>query len=78
MKNLRYLGINREKVICVGDSINDMSMLRYAGMGVAMGNAQDKVKQSADYVTLSHDEDGVANVIDKFMTPASKEKDDNV
>ena len=55
-----------------------MSMLRYAGMGVAMGNAQDKVKQSADYVTLSHDEDGVANVIDKFMTPASKEKDDNV
>ena len=77
-KLMRYLGINREKVICVGDSINDMSMLRYAGMGVAMGNAQDKVKQSADYVTLSHDEDGVANVIDKFMTPASKEKDDNV
>ena len=45
------------------------------GMGVAMGNAQDKVKQAADYVTLSHNEDGVANVINKFMTPASKKKE---
>ena len=45
-KLMRYLDINREKVICVGDSINDMPMLRYAGMGVAMGNAQDKVKQA--------------------------------
>ena len=74
-KLMRYLDINREKVICVGDSINDMPMLRYAGMGVAMGNAQDKVKQAADYVTLSHNEDGVANVINKFMTPASKKKE---
>ena len=74
-KLMRYLDINRDKVICVGDSINDMPMLRYAGMGVAMGNAQDKVKQSADYVTLSHNEDGVANVINKFMKPASVKKD---
>ena len=74
-KLMRYLDINRDKVICVGDSINDMPMLRYAGMGVAMGNAQDKVKQLADYVTLSHNEDGVANVINKFMKPASVKKD---
>lgn len=73
-KLMRYLDINREKVICIGDSMNDMPMLRYAGMGVAMGNAQEKIKQSADYVTLSNNEDGVANVIEKFMKPALEKK----
>ena len=73
-KLMRYLDINREKVICIGDSMNDMPMLRYAGMGVAMGNAQEKIKQSADYVTLSNNEDGVANVIEKFMKPVSEKK----
>lgn len=43
-------------------------MLRYAGMGVAMGNAQKEVKEMADYVTASNDEDGIVNVISKFMT----------
>ena len=55
-----------------------MKKMIYLDNAATTPTAQDKVKQSADYVTLSHDEDGVANVIDKFMTPASKEKDDNV
>lgn len=68
-KLVKHLEIPREKVICIGDSYNDMPMLRFAGMGVAMGNAQKEVKEMADYVTASNDEDGIVNVIDKFMTP---------
>lgn len=68
-KLVKHLEIPREKVICIGDSYNDMPMLRFAGMGVAMGNAQQEVKEMADYITASNDEDGIVNVIDKFMTP---------
>lgn len=67
-KLAKHLDMQREKVICIGDSYNDLPMLRYAGMGVAMGNAQKEVKDMADYVTTSNDEDGVVNVIKKFMT----------
>ncbi len=67
-KLIKHLEIPREKVICIGDSYNDLPMLRFAGMGVAMGNAQQEVKEMADYVTASNDEDGIVNVIDKFMT----------
>ncbi len=42
-------------------------MIEYAGLGVAMGNATDEIKEMADYVTLSNDEDGVAHVINKFI-----------
>jgi cell division protease FtsH len=68
-KLMKYLDINKNKVICVGDSFNDLSMLRYAGKGVAMGNAQQEVKDAADYITASNDEDGIVEVIRKFMTP---------
>jgi hydroxymethylpyrimidine pyrophosphatase-like HAD family hydrolase len=54
-------------MICCGDGFNDLSMIRYAGLGVAMSNAQDVVKESADYITLSNDEDGIVHVIEKFM-----------
>ncbi len=74
-KLVKHLDIQREKVICIGDSYNDLPMLRFAGMGVAMGNAQQEVKEIADYVTTSNDEDGIVNVIDKFMTPKPEEKD---
>lgn len=67
-KLAKHLDMQREKVICIGDSYNDLPMLRYAGMGVAMGNAQKEVKDMADYVTTSNDEDGIVNVIKKFMT----------
>lgn len=62
-----HYGIRREEMIAIGDGYNDISMLEYAGMGVAMGNAPDDIKQRADYVTLSNEEDGVAHVIEKFI-----------
>ncbi len=52
--------------IAFGDGSNDMSMIREAGIGVAMSNAIDEIKEEADYVTLSCDEDGVAEGIKKF------------
>lgn len=61
------LGIAREEIIAIGDGYNDMGMIKYAGLGVAMANAEDEVKESADFVTLSNEEDGVAHVIEKFI-----------
>lgn len=62
-----WLGIPRSAIIAVGDNFNDIDMLEYAGLGIAMGNAPDAVKQRADAVTLSNDEDGVAAVIDRYF-----------
>ena len=62
-----HFGIRREEMIAVGDGFNDLSMIEYAGLGVAMGNAPDAIKLKADYVTFSNDEDGVAHVLDKFV-----------
>lgn len=62
-----HYGIKREEMIAVGDGFNDISMIKYAGLGVAMDNAPEEVKQASDFVTLSNDEDGVAYVIDKFL-----------
>ncbi len=75
-KLMKFLDIKRDKVICVGDSFNDLPMLRYAGKGVAMGNAQAEVKEAADYVTASNDEDGIVEVIQKFMTPKEPQEVD--
>ncbi|WP_273225712.1 Cof-type HAD-IIB family hydrolase [Geosporobacter ferrireducens] len=61
------LGVKQEEVICFGDNENDISMLEYAGLGVAMGNADEIVKERANYVTLTNDEDGVAAAIKKFV-----------
>lgn len=62
------LGIDRTDVICCGDGYNDISMIRWAGMGVAMANARTPVKEAADYVTLSCDEDGIAALIDRLLS----------
>lgn len=62
-----FYNINREEIICIGDNENDVSMLKFAGLGVAMGNADDKVKSIADYVTDTNNNDGVAKVIEKFV-----------
>lgn len=64
---LPILGVDREHVICCGDGFNDISMIRYAGLGVAMANAQTEVKEAADYITASNDEDGIVQVIREFM-----------
>lgn len=63
------LDIKREEIIAVGDNENDYSMIEYAGFGVAMGNGEDKIKNIADYITLSNDQDGVAYMIKKFVLP---------
>jgi len=62
-----YYGIDRSGMIAVGDGYNDLSMIEYAGLGVAMANSPDDVKEKADYITLSNEEDGVAHVISKFI-----------
>jgi Cof subfamily protein (haloacid dehalogenase superfamily) len=62
-----YYGIDRSEMIAVGDGYNDLSMIEYAGLGVAMANSPDYVKEKADYITLSNEEDGVAHVINKFI-----------
>ncbi|WP_394679865.1 Cof-type HAD-IIB family hydrolase [uncultured Exiguobacterium sp.] len=61
------LGIAQEEVIACGDGNNDLSMIEWAGLGVAMANAADTVKEKAQYMTASNDEDGVALVVEKFM-----------
>lgn len=60
------LKIPAEHVMAVGDSRNDVPMLRWAGIGVAMANAASEVQDAADYVTSSNDEDGVARAIERF------------
>jgi len=61
------LGLDMSQVIAMGDSVNDLSMIREAGLGVAMGNAQELIKAEADIVTASNEEDGVARVIRKYI-----------
>ncbi|HCD10628.1 MAG TPA: Cof-type HAD-IIB family hydrolase, partial [Thermoanaerobacter sp.] len=62
-----YLGIEREEMIAIGDSENDIEMIKFAGLGVAVENAIDEVKKVADFITKSNMEDGVKYVIDKFI-----------
>ena len=59
-------GIPRESIMACGDGDNDVHLLREVGFGVAMANAQSQVKDVADYITSSNDEDGVARAIEKF------------
>lgn len=60
-------GISAEETICIGDNENDISMIEYAGCGVAMGNGADALKSAADYVTDTNDNDGVAKAIEKLV-----------
>jgi Cof subfamily protein (haloacid dehalogenase superfamily) len=62
----RHLGFNPQYTIAFGDGGNDSSMIRRAGIGVAMGNALDSLKQEADYTTTSVDEDGIRNALRHF------------
>lgn len=64
---LRHLQLSKEEMVACGDGFNDLSMIEYAGLGVAMENAKPVVKKAADYVTLSNDKDGIVHVIDKFF-----------
>ena len=59
--------IDRSQIIAMGDQLNDVSMIEFAGVGVAMGNATDEVKSRANMVTLTNDEDGVKHALDILM-----------
>ena len=61
------LKISPKNIMAIGDSRNDVGMLEYANVSVAMGNAEDFVKERADYVTLSNNDDGVYEAIKKFI-----------
>ena len=69
-KLLDHLGMQVEDLIACGDGYNDLTMIQYAGVGVAMANAQQIIKDNADYITLSNDEDGLVHVIDRFILNA--------
>lgn len=62
-----YLGKTADETAAFGDGFNDCSMIEYAGLGVAMGNAQEPVKDVADEITKTNDEDGVAVVVERFL-----------
>jgi len=66
MESLRYvttLFLPKEKTISIGDNENDIEMIQYAGIGVAVGNAAETVKQISDIVTVSNDEHALAKII---------------
>ena len=63
---LEYFGLNASETMAFGDGGNDIPMLRFAEIGVAMGNASEAVKSEANYVTSSVDEDGIANALKHF------------
>ena len=62
-----YIGINMEEIITIGDNFNDETMLKMAGVGVAMGNADDKIKKISNFITKDNGEDGVAYAVNKFL-----------
>ena len=59
--------IKKSEIIAIGDNFNDIDMIQFAGLGIAMGNAPDIVKKYADEITSSNDEDGVAEAISKYI-----------
>ncbi len=67
LRLLNSIGFSSDQMICCGDGYNDITMIECAGLGVAMANAQSEVIESADFVTASNNEDGIAQVIEMFM-----------
>ncbi len=63
----RLLDVRKDQMMAVGDSPNDIAMIKAAGLSIAMGNGEDEVKEAADFVTLSNRDDGVAFAIEKFV-----------
>jgi Cof subfamily protein (haloacid dehalogenase superfamily) len=63
---IKHFGFKLEETMAFGDGGNDIGMLRHAGIGIAMGNANDEVKAAADYVTASVDEDGIYKALKHF------------
>jgi Cof subfamily protein (haloacid dehalogenase superfamily) len=59
--------IDRDGVMAIGDALNDLGMIQWAGLGIAVHNAHPRVRQAADYITASNDEDGVAEALEMFV-----------
>ena len=66
MHLLERYGLKREEIVAFGDAENDIEMLQYAGIGVAMGNATEAAKAAADYVTADIDDDGIWKALKKL------------
>ena len=66
LKLCAYLNIDPSQTMAFGDGLNDVTMLKTAGIGVAMGNAAPQVKEAADFITDTNDNDGVAKAIEQF------------
>lgn len=67
LKLAKVYGAGAENIMAIGDSQNDIDMLKAAGFPVVMANAADEIKQYANYITLTNDEDGVAAAVEKFV-----------
>lgn len=63
----KYYGIGQERIMAIGDGLNDLDMLEWAGLGVAMDNAHPQTKALADYVTTDNNNDGVAQALKTFV-----------
>jgi hypothetical protein len=68
----RHLGCTMDQTIAMGDAWNDREMILAAGLGVAMGNSIEALKEIADYVTFTNNEEGVRHVIEKFVLHAAE------
>ena len=64
---LEYVGIPREDSIAIGDGPNDLQMMDYAGIGIAMGNAVDALKSMAEYITDDVDHQGIVKAFQKYF-----------
>lgn len=64
---LKHYGYKMEEVIAMGDEMNDIDMITHAGLGIAVGNAHQRIKDAAKFVTLTNDENGVAYALNKFI-----------
>lgn len=62
-----YCGITPENILAIGDGMNDMQMIKFAGTGVVLANGASELKQCADFIAPSNDEDGVAAALRKFI-----------
>jgi len=63
-----YYGLTRDEIVAVGDGLNDLDMLDYAGLGVAMGNADQRLKEQAQLVIGDHNDDGLAKFIERLCS----------
>lgn len=63
----KLLGISREEIMAFGDGANDLDMMKEVGIGVAMDNGKEEIKEAADYIAASNDEDGVARFLEEYV-----------